>query len=106
MLGDRDLKVTVPANSDETLAKIAVHAARRAGLGDGFVARVPEEVKDDHVAFAAMGWKAVDLIDFDYGSEPGLNNWWHTSADTVDKLSVESLHRSGRLVAEMLNIVL
>lgn len=106
MLGDRDLNVTVPANCDDTLAKIAVHAARRAGLGDGFVTRIPEEVKDDHVAFAACGWRAIDFIDFDYGSAPGRNDWWHTSADTVDKLSVDSLHRSGRLVAEMLNIVL
>lgn len=106
MLGDRDLKVTVPANCDRTLAKIAVHAARRAGLGEGFVELVREDVKDDHVAFAEMGWRAIDFIDFDYGSEPGRNDWWHTSADTVDKLSVESLHQSGRLLAEMLNIVL
>ena len=106
MLGDRNLNVTVPANCDDTLAKIAVHAARRAGLGDGFVTRIPEEVKDDHVAFADCGWRAIDFIDFDYGSVPGRNDWWHTSADTVDKLSVDSLHRSGRLVAEMLNIVL
>ena len=106
MLGDRDLKVTVPANCDDTLAKIAEHAARRAGLGDGFVSRTGDIVKDDHVAFAACGWKAIDFIDFDYGGAPGMNDWWHTSADTVDKIGVESLHKSGRLVAEMLNIVL
>ena len=106
MLGDRDLKVTVPANCDETLAKIAVHAARRAGLEAGFVTRIREDVKDDHMAFSAKGWKAIDLIDFDYGSAPGRNDWWHTPNDTVDKLDVGSLHKSGRLVAEMLNIVL
>ena len=106
MLGDRDLKVTVPANCDDTLAKISVHAARRAGLGEGFVTRIAEDVKDDHLAFASKGWRAIDFIDFDYGSAPGLNDWWHTPADTVDKISVESLHKSGRLVAEMLNILL
>ena len=106
MLGDRDLHVTVPANSDETLAKISMHAARRAGLGSDFVTRIREDVKDDHVAFAMRGWRAIDLIDFDYGSAPGRNDWWHTSADTMDKLSVESLEKSGRLVAEMLNILL
>ena len=106
MLGDRDLKVTVPANSDDTLARIAVHAARRAGLGARFVTRIREDMKDDHVAFAMRGWKAIDLIDFDYGSSPGRNDWWHTSSDTIDKVSVDSLLKSGRLVAEMLNLVL
>jgi len=106
MLGDRDLKVTVPANSDQSLAKIAVRAAGNAGLGTGFVSRIREDMKDDHVAFAMRGWKAIDLIDFDYGSSPGRNDWWHTSADTIDKVSEDSLFKSGRLVAEMLNIVL
>ena len=106
MLGDRDLKVTVPDNSDSTLARISVHAARRAGLGDGFITSIPEEVKDDHLAFMRKGWRAIDFIDFDYGSVPGRNDWWHTKEDTVDKLSVESLHSSGRFVAEFLNIIL
>lgn len=106
MLGDRDLKVTVPANSDALLAQLARRAARRAGLGADFVTLIPDEVKDDHVAFAAKGWSAIDLIDFDYGSRPGRNDWWHTSADTIDKLGLESLHNSGRLVAEMLNMLL
>jgi hypothetical protein len=106
MLGDRDLKVTVPANGDKTLARLACQAARKAGLGDGFVELVRDEVKDDHMAFAAAGWKAIDLIDFIYGSKPFLNDYWHTSEDTIDKISAESLHKSGRLVAEMLNMLL
>lgn len=106
MLGDKDLKIMVPGNADKSLSKIVCHAARKAQLGDCFAGIVREEVKDDHVAFAAAGWRAVDLIDFEYGSAPGLNDYWHTSADTVDKLSVDSLHKSGRLVAELLDIIL
>lgn len=106
MLGDRDLKVTIPANCDQTLARIAVHAARRAGLGSDFVRLIPEIVTDDHVPFLEAGLKSLNLIDFEYGSQPGLNDYWHTPQDTMDKVSVESLHKSGRLVAEMLNIIL
>lgn len=106
MLGDRDLKITIPSNGDKTLSKIACHAAKRAKLGDCFAGIVREEVKDDHVAFAAAGWRAIDLIDFSYGSAPGLNDYWHTPSDTPDKISAESLLKSGAFVAEILNIIL
>jgi len=106
MLGDRDLNICIPANGDDTLSAIACHAARRANLGPHFSGRIREEVKDDHTAFAAAGWRAIDLIDFNYGSAPGLNDYWHTPEDTVDKISAESLHMSGRLLAEILNIIL
>ncbi len=102
MLGDRDLAITIPSNGTPALAKIAVLAARRAKM-PGLVRCVDEVVKDDHVAFLDQGFNAIDLIDFNYG--PG-NAYWHTSADTMDKISERSLLRSGRLVAEMLNILL
>ena len=105
MLGDRDLKITIPSNCSETLAKIVQHAARRAELAEGTVVRIPEIVKDDHVAFMDAGYSAVNLIDFQYGSEPGLNDYWHTPKDTVDKLSVDSLQTAGRLVASLLNLL-
>ena len=44
-----------------------------------------------------------DLIDFTYGPD---NSYWHTPQDTMDKISEESLLKSGRLVAEFINIVL
>lgn len=106
MLGDRDLSITVPANCDRTLAKIAYLSAKKAQLGESCVRLGREEVKDDHVAFAAAGWRAVVMIDFSYGSAPGRNDYWHTPDDTIDKISADSLHRSGRLLTEMLNVVL
>lgn len=106
MLGDRDLNIMIPSNGDRTLARIAELAARRAGLGENLVRRIPESVTDDHVPFLAAGHKAICLIDFEYGSAPGLNDYWHTPHDTMDKVSVVSLHKAGRLVAEILNIIL
>jgi hypothetical protein len=46
---------------------------------------------------------AIDLIDFKFGSAPGLNDYWHTTEDTMDKLSPESLEIIGRILACMIN---
>ncbi len=102
MLGDKDLAVKIPANGSQTLAKIAVHAARRAGYPD-LVSLWDEHVKDDHLPFHEKGYKAIGMIDFEYGPD---NSYWHTEADTMDKISAESLLKSGKVVAEMLNILL
>jgi len=102
MLGDRDLSISVPANGSPALSRIAVAAAQRAGY-PGLVRQVGDHVKDDHVPFLDKGYKAIDLIDFSYG--PG-NSYWHTPKDTIDHISEESLLKSGRVVAEILNILL
>jgi len=102
MVGDRDLKLTVPRNGTGALRRLALKAAEatgdrdRIGLFDGIV-------YDDHQAFLDCGFPAVNLIDFEFGSAPGLNDYWHTPADTLDKLSVESLLTTGRIVLEMVN---
>lgn len=47
---------------------------------------------DDHLPLnVAAGIPTIDLIDFDYG------NYWHTPADTMDKISAESLEIVGRV---------
>jgi len=102
MLGDKDLKISIPANGSPALAKIALLAAERISCPD-LVKRIPECIKDDHVAFLEKGYKAIDLIDFDYGHG---NSYWHTPQDTMSNVSQDSLLKSGRLVAEMLNILL
>lgn len=102
MLGDRDLSIVIPANGTPSLRKIAVHAAARCGQPE-LVRPIDDSVKDDHVAFLAAGYKAIDLIDFSYGPN---NSYWHTREDTIEHISEDSLLKSGRLVAEMLNILL
>ena len=105
MLGDKDLHVSIPKNSSPALSKIALVAAKKAGVADK-VSRVDLLVKDDHVPFLEAGFKSIDLIDFEYGSAPGLNDYWHTAKDTLDKISEESLFTAGKLVAGMLDILL
>ena len=102
MIGDRDLKITIPRNCTPALRVLALEAAEatgdrdKIGLFDGII-------YDDHHPFFEKGYPAVDLIDFYYGSRPGENDYWHTTKDTVDKLSAESLLTTGRIVIEMLN---
>ncbi len=43
---------------------------------------------DDHTPFLEAGIPAVDIIDFDYP-------YWHTTQDTPDKVSAESLQVVG-----------
>ncbi len=50
---------------------------------------------DDHVPFMRAGIPAVDLIDFEFGSAPGLNDFWHTEKDTLDKIEARSLEIVG-----------
>lgn len=104
MLGDRDLEIMIPANTSRALANIALYAAKKAGE-DGLVVKTDDLVKDDHVPFIEAGIKALCLIDFKFGSSPGANDYWHTPADTMDKISKRSLHRSGKILAEMLNVL-
>ena len=105
MLGDRDLHISIPRNSSPALSKIALLAAKRAGIA-GKVSRLDLLVKDDHVPFIDEGFKSIDLIDFEYGSAPGLNDFWHTAKDTPDRISEKSLLVAGKLVAGMLDILL
>lgn len=104
MLGDKDLHIKMPANGTVVLQNAVFEAARRAGL-EGLVSQGSDTVKDDFAVFFDAGCPAVNLIDFEFGSAPGKNDYWHTEKDTLDKISEESLLKSGMLVAELLNIL-
>lgn len=90
MVGDASLSLTLPANTDVTLRRLALDAATAQGCRPA-IRLVPYTMGDDHVAFQRLGVPAIDFIDFEYGSAPRLNDYWHTSADTLDKLSADSL---------------
>ena len=104
MLGDRDLHIRMPANGPIKLQNAVFEAAKRAGL-EGLVSVGTDVVKDDFAVFYDAGCPAVNLIDFQFGSAPGKNDYWHTVEDRMDKISEESLLKSGMLVAELLNML-
>jgi Zn-dependent M28 family amino/carboxypeptidase len=104
MLGDRDLNIQMPVNGTVQLQNAVFEAARRAGL-EGVVAMGRDVVKDDFAVFFDAGCPAVNLIDFQFGSAPGKNDYWHTGEDRMDKISEESLLKSGMIAAELLNML-
>lgn len=101
MIGDGDLHITLPDNSTAALKVLALTAAKVQGVRHHFEL-FDGRILDDHQPFLDAGFPAINLIDFDYGSQSGVNDYWHTSSDTFDKLSVDSLYKVGRVVLEML----
>ena len=97
MIGDRDLSVTIPRNGSSTLISAVLEAAHKEGVRTKF-ALVPFGIGDDHVPFLTAGMPAVDIIDFQYGSAPGKNDYWHTPEDRMDKISEESLKIVGNTI--------
>ena len=89
MVGDADQQIYLEANSDEALSQKIWATAAQLGYGNYFRPEVRWHLVDDHIPFARLGVPAVDIIDFDY-------EYWHTTADTADKISPESLERVGR----------
>ena len=53
--------------------------------------------EDDHIPFIHAGVPSVDLLDLNFG--PG-NRYWHTTEDTLDKVSPRSLQTVGEVVLE------
>ena len=87
MIGDRDLHVGLAGNSTPALAKTVMDEAVAAGHADKF-SRGKTAILDDHYPFLQADMNAVDLIDFEFGPD---NRYWHTGADTMDKISAESI---------------
>ena len=65
--------------------------AKAIGLGGTFPMKQGYYMDDDHAALIAKGIPTIDLIDFDY--KP-----WHTTFDTPEYCSAESLEKVGRLL--------
>ncbi|MEI7850261.1 MAG: M28 family peptidase [Kiritimatiellales bacterium] len=101
MIGDKDLNISIPRNSSRELVKELFFAAHELGVRPQF-ALGSGSILDDHVPFGLAGMPVIDLIDFNYGSAPGLNDYWHTTNDTLDKLSVKSLQTVGDVTLRMI----
>ncbi len=94
MVGDADLQIFRERNSDIPLTDKLFEFAEALGFAEaGFYNRDKWTIIDDHLPFLEQGIPAADLIDFDYP-------YWHTTEDTCDKISAESLFKVGRVVEE------
>jgi hypothetical protein len=87
MVGDRDLQIFQERNSSPALTAEIWRLARTLGH-QAFIPEAGSRILDDHVPFVRMGFEAIDIIDFDYA-------YWHTTEDTLDKVSADSLMQVG-----------
>lgn len=97
MVGDRNLRVTDEINSHPQLRTLLREEAAR--LGHSRVFSGPEQgVEDDHLPFLMAGIPALNVIGFATSPEGVVPSYWHTSEDTLDKVSASSLQAVGRTV--------
>ncbi|MFL7868640.1 MAG: M28 family peptidase, partial [Anaerolineales bacterium] len=92
-IGDADLNIYKERNSDQDLVDEIWNVAATLGYEHVFIPELKYSMLDDHTPFLQAGIPAVDIIDFDYP-------YWHTTQDTVDKVSAESLGIVGTTLLE------
>jgi glutaminyl-peptide cyclotransferase len=88
MIGDRDLGITLSPDSPPKLARGIFAAAEALGTR-GHFGYFRGNIGDDHVPLNRAGIPTIDLIDFEFPA-------WHTPADTLDKISADSLQIIGQ----------
>lgn len=101
MVGDADLNIERDTDSTPWLEDVIYEAATRLGFQSHFFARTLP-VDDDHIPFVKRGVASADFIDFNYGYH---DVFWHTTQDTVDKLSPKSLEIVGATMLETIRIL-
>lgn len=87
MVGDKDLTITIPAGANKTLRNKILKIALNQNNSAHF-AKYESDMLDDHTPFQTKGVPTIDLIDFEFGPS---NFYWHTQADSIDKICPESL---------------
>ena len=91
MVADKDQQFYYEGNSQAVAPEVVDrvwHAAADLGYGRVFIPGVKHTLTDDHVALQKVGIHAIDVVDFDYP-------YWHTTDDTIDKVSAASLQVVG-----------
>ena len=96
MVGQKNLIITRDSESTKWLTDLIWRTAASLGYKDVFVSQEAFN-GDDHEPFLKRGMPAVDIIDLqDY-----INlGYWHTTKDTLDKISPRSLAIVGHVILE------
>jgi hypothetical protein len=91
MVADKDQQFYYEGNSQTFAPEVVDRVWRTAadlGYSRVFIPGVKPTLIDDHVALQKAGIHAIDVVDFDYP-------YWHTTDDTIDKVSAASLQVVG-----------
>jgi len=98
MVCDAQLKIPKESNSLRYARRIidkVWDAADKVGA-TAFIDKQGQPVLDDHFAFLQRGIQVIDLIHTPFPS------YWHTTGDTPDKCSVESLQQVGNVLIRVI----
>jgi Zn-dependent M28 family amino/carboxypeptidase len=99
MVGQKNLLLPRDSESTGWLTDLIWKTAASLGYKDIFVSRKTYN-GDDHESFLKRGMPAVDIIDLQNYIDLG---YWHTSQDTLDKISPRSLAIVGHVILESVN---
>ncbi|MBI1807942.1 MAG: M28 family peptidase [Ignavibacteria bacterium] len=98
MVGDRQLEIEKEPYSLQyapDIVELVWSTAKQLGV-EQFISSNQRYVIDDHLPLNEVGIKTIDLIDFNYPDDS--NRFWHTTEDTPDKCSPESLEAVGKVL--------
>ena len=101
MVGDADLQLYQEGYSLTGAPEVVERlwqVAGDMGYGHIFVAEPRHSITDDHIPLQRAGFRAIDVIDFDYPA-------WHTPDDTLDKVSARSLEIVGQVALGLLRSI-
>jgi glutaminyl-peptide cyclotransferase len=102
MIGDKQLDIYEEQNSVARAPEVVSRVWKTAddlGYSQYFLPQMGEAVTDDHIPLLQAGLRVIDVIDIDY--ESPSNNYHHTLADTMDKISAKSLGIVGDVAAAL-----
>ncbi|MEM7457303.1 MAG: M28 family peptidase [Planctomycetota bacterium] len=105
MIADKDLQLYYEGNSlgfAPRLTRSIWGVAQRLGVNE-FSPQQRHRIRDDHLPLNEIARiETCDIIDFDYPNPEAGNQYWHTTQDTVENCSAESVGKVGRVVLEWL----
>ena len=97
MVGDKDLQIYQEGNSLAGAPEVVQRVWRTAAdlrYERIFIPTARHTLTDDHVSLQRVGIHAIDVVDFDYP-------FWHTTEDTIDKVSAASLQIVGNVAVAL-----
>lgn len=98
MVCDKNLRIPRERHSQTRAPELMdrLWTIARQQRAKGFIDRTGSFINDDHVPFLDAGINVVDLIQYPFP------DYWHSTADSIDKCSAESLQQVGNVLSEFI----
>lgn len=97
MIGHKNLKIAVPADTDPKLYQALLDAAKSNGYAKHY-GMAQGNIIDDHLYLNKAGVPTIDIIGADFNH----SHWWHQAGDDLDLISAKSLTISYHTTMSML----